>query len=165
MTRIWRQSGFAENDPWVVETDDLKAGEGQRRLVPFEEAVESPLGGNGSFGVIAGPFDDIRLLAPVLDRIEIIALTFPGFGDGRAFSQASLLRDRLGYQGELRAVGDILIDPLVHMLRCGFDSFAVSNPTAIRRLEEGRLPEVTLYYQPASRDAKSEGGYSWRRSL
>nr|WP_272211204.1 DUF934 domain-containing protein [Marinicella sp. W31]MDC2877092.1 DUF934 domain-containing protein [Marinicella sp. W31] len=113
--------------------------------------------------MLLGPFDDPLKLEPVLDRIEMIALSFPAFADGRAFSQATLLRERLGYRGELRAVGDVLIDPLVLMLRCGFDSFTVENPTAIRRLQEGRLPAVNRHYQPAARQASVEGGYSWRR--
>lgn len=163
MTTIWRQTGFVENDPWVIETDERIPGEGERALTPFAEIVENGLNSNERVGVLLGPFDDPMKLEPVLDRVEIIALTFPAFGDGRAFSQATLLRQRLGYEGELRAVGDVLIDPLVHMLRCGFDSFAVENEATITRLTEGRLPAVTNYYQPAAQWADHVGGYSWRR--
>lgn len=163
MTAIWKETGFVEDDPWVIESEDRTASEGERRLVPFAEVIESGLPGNERAGVLLGPFDDPLKLEPLLDRIEIIALTFPAFSDGRAFSQATLLRERLGYTGELRAVGDVLIDPLVLMLRTGFDSFAVTNPTAIRRLQEKRLPAVNHHYQPAARAANAPGGYSWRR--
>jgi uncharacterized protein (DUF934 family) len=56
-----------------------------------------------------------------LDGVDRIDLTFPKFTDGRAFSQAFLLRRRLGFQGEIRATGDVLIDQLVQMERTGFD--------------------------------------------
>ncbi|MCQ1856330.1 DUF934 domain-containing protein, partial [Neorhizobium galegae] len=85
------------------------------------------------------------------------------FNDGRAFSHASLLRDRLGYRNELRAVGDVLIDQVPLMLRCGIDSFSVKNATALKRLEEGRLPGIAEHYQPTARHAEKGEGYSWRR--
>ena len=163
MTAIWKEGGFVENDPWVVETEERKAGEGERALIPYADIIEHGVDGNEPVGVVLGPFDDPTRLAPYLDRVTLVALTFPAFSDGRAFSQATLLRERLGYTGELRAIGDVLIDPLVHMLRCGFDSFAVTNETAIRRLREGRLPAVTRYYQPAAKPAAAVPGYSWRR--
>ena len=92
----------------------------------------------------------------------MIAVTFPAFSDGRAYSQASLARSRYGYAGELRATGDVLIDQVPLMLRCGINSFAVSNPVAIRRLAEGRLPGIDSYYQPATQPARAAGTYSWR---
>ena len=163
MTTIWRRTGFVENDPWVFETEERSAGEGERALTPFAELVENGLTGNNTAGVVLEPFDDPMKLAPFLERIEIVALTFPAFGDGRAFSQATLLREQLGYAGELRAIGDVLIDPLVHMLRCGFDSFAVENDATIRILTKGTMPAVTNYYQPAAQRSDRVGGYSWRR--
>jgi len=163
VTVIWRETGFVEHDPWVIETEERRAGEGERRLIPLAEMLENGFQGNEGAGVVLGPSDDPLKLEPLLDRIEIIALTFPSFSDGRAFSQATLLRERLGYRGELRAVGDVLIDPLVLMLRCGFDSFALDNPTAVGRVREGRLPAVNLYYQPAARRSAAPGGYKWRR--
>ena len=92
-----------------------------------------------------------------------MAVAFPAFNDGRAFSHASLLRERLGYKGELRAVGDVLIDQIPLMLRCGIDSFSVTNETALKRLAEGRLPGIPHYYQPTARSAEAGPGYSWRR--
>ena len=69
------------------------------------------------------PGDDARLLLPFLDRLALVEINFPSFGDGRGYSAARILREA-GYTGELRAVGDVLIDQLSHMRRCGFDSFA-----------------------------------------
>lgn len=68
---------------------------------------------------------DVNLLKPWLDKLSLIVLDFPKFTDGRAYSQAVELRRHLGWQGELRAKGDVLRDQLSHMQRCGFDSFAI----------------------------------------
>lgn len=65
--------------------------------------------------------NDADPLALDLSQVERIDLHFPKFTDGRAFSQARLLRQRRGFQGEIRATGDVLIDQLVQMARCGFD--------------------------------------------
>lgn len=81
------------------------------------------------------------------------------------FSHASLLRSRLGFTGEVRAVGDVLIDQVPLMLRTGFTSFAVTNQTAIRRLSENRLPAIDVYYQPTARAATGNETYSWRRRV
>lgn len=76
-------------------------------------------------GLWLAPDDEPEQLAPWLAGLPLIALEFPSFRDGRAYSQAYLLRTRLGWQGELRAVGDVLRDQLSHMRQCGFDAFAV----------------------------------------
>lgn len=60
-----------------------------------------------------------------LSRFQLVAVNFPKFGDGRAYSIARLLRERYGYKGELRAIGDVLHDHLTFMAQCGFDSFAL----------------------------------------
>ena len=67
--------------------------------------------------------EDARRLIPFLDRLQLIEISFPRFRDGRGFSSARILREA-GYKGELRAEGDVLIDLLFFMRRCGFDSFA-----------------------------------------
>ena len=73
------------------------------------------------------PGDDARTLLPFLDRLALIEINFPSFGDGRGYSSARILREA-GYVGELRAVGDLGIDQLSHMRRCGFDAFAPDKP-------------------------------------
>ena len=73
------------------------------------------------------PGDDARILLPFLDRLALVEVNFPSFGDGRGYSAARILREA-GYAGELRAVGDVGIDQLSHMRRCGFDAFAPDNP-------------------------------------
>jgi len=73
------------------------------------------------------PGDDARALLPHLDRIALVEVNFPAYTDGRGYSAARILREH-GYAGELRAVGDVLLDQLSHMRRCGFDSFAPNQP-------------------------------------
>ena len=72
--------------------------------------------------------DDVEALGPELDRLKLIVLNFPKFTDGRAYSQARLLRGRLGYSGELRATGAVFLDQLPFLLRCGFDSYESDQP-------------------------------------
>ncbi|MBY5533145.1 DUF934 domain-containing protein [Rhizobium leguminosarum] len=164
MTKIWRETGFVENDPWVIETDEVKATEEQKPLLSLDELIAKADESNDvGLGVLIKPADDVRRLEPYLYRLEIVAVAFPAFNDGRAFSHASLLRQRLGYTNELRAVGDVLIDQVPLMLRVGIDSFSVTNATALKRLSENRLPAIPHHYQPAVRDAEAGKGYSWRR--
>ena len=76
-------------------------------------------------GIVLMPTDDPLALACRLDGLAVIAVEFAKFSDGRGYSIATLLRSRLGFKGEIRAVGDVLIDQLFAMARCGIDSFAL----------------------------------------
>ena len=89
------------------------------------------------------------LLGEDVHRLAVIALEFPKFRDGRGYSWARLLRQRLGYKGEIRAIGDVLRDQWLFMSRCGIDAFEVKLGT---RLEDFRvaLAEQTVFYQPSS---------------
>jgi uncharacterized protein (DUF934 family) len=80
---------------------------------------------DGRAGVWLAPHEDPGALAGDLDRLPLVAVSFPKFSDGRGFSTARLLRERYGYRGELRAVGDVLRDQLLFLARCGFDAFAL----------------------------------------
>ncbi|WP_435418298.1 DUF934 domain-containing protein [Parerythrobacter aurantius] len=73
------------------------------------------------------PGDDARALIPHLGRLRLVEVNFPAFGDGRGYSSARILREA-GYTGELRAVGEVLVDQIGYMRRCGFDSFAPDRP-------------------------------------
>ena len=79
-------------------------------------------------GVRLEPADDPASIAPDLARLGLVAIHFPKFTDGRGYSIARLLRERYGYAGPLRAVGDVLRDQMFLMLRCGFDQFALKHP-------------------------------------
>ena len=82
-------------------------------------------------GVRLEPNDEPAELAGDVSHLAVIAIDFPKFTDGRGYSIARLLRERYGYRGKLRAVGDVLHDQLFYMLRCGFDSFAVKHQESI----------------------------------
>jgi len=100
--------------------------------------------------------DPVEDLAPHVGRLRLIVLNFPKFSDGRAYSQARLLRGRLGYTGELRATGGVLQDQLPFMLRCGFDSFESDQ----KGFEEALAKARTLFsvvYQPAEDDRATAG--------
>jgi uncharacterized protein (DUF934 family) len=88
--------------------------------------VDSFGGQTNAAAVRIEPGDDARDLLPHLDRLKLVEVNFPAFTDGRGYSAARILREA-GYTGELRAVGDVLIDQLAAMRRCGFDSFAPQN--------------------------------------
>ena len=105
--------------------------------------VDAFLDQTNAVAVRIEPGDDARDLLAHLDRIALVEVNFPVYGDGRGFSSASILREA-GYTGELRAVGDVLVDRIDAMRRCGFDSFKPNTP-----LDDGdvaaafaRWPEV-----------------------
>ncbi|WP_062732246.1 DUF934 domain-containing protein [Sphingobium abikonense] len=84
--------------------------------------VEAFTGQSNSTAVRIEASEDARELLPHLGRLSLVEVNFPAFGDGRGYSAARILREA-GYGGELRAVGDVLVDQIVAMRRCGFDSF------------------------------------------
>jgi uncharacterized protein (DUF934 family) len=92
--------------------------------------------------------DDVRLLLPELGRVRLVEIDFPRFRDGRGFSSARILREA-GYTGEIRATGDVLVDLVFFMRRCGFDSFEPDVPLNPADVEAAlnRYPEV---YQHAA---------------
>ena len=118
-----------------------------------DEPVGDPGVTVGAFGdqtnaaaVRLEPGDEARDLLPYLARLCLIEVNFPVYGDGRGYTAARVLREA-GYTGELRAVGDVLVDQLAYMRRCGFDAFAPEVPLdpADAQAAFERFPEV---YQP-----------------
>jgi uncharacterized protein (DUF934 family) len=91
--------------------------------------------------------DDVQALGDRLAGVNLIVLNFPSFTDGRAYSQARLLRERLGYTGELRATGAVFLDQLPFMLRCGFDSFESEQKGFAEALAKARTL-FSVVYQP-----------------
>jgi uncharacterized protein (DUF934 family) len=99
----------------------------------------------GRDGLWLGPDDEVEPLQPWLAQLPLIAIDFPSFRDGRGYSQAYLLRTRLGWHGELRAIGDVLRDQLSHMRQCGFDSFAVREDKCAEDALKGLAGMSVLY--------------------
>jgi len=92
--------------------------------------------------------DDARALIPFIDRLSLIEVSFPVYRDGRGYSSARVLREA-GYVGELRAAGDVLVDQVPFMRRCGFDSFAPEAPIDPAVLKAS-LDRYEYHYQPAA---------------
>ncbi len=88
-------------------------------------------------------------LEPWLNRLALVALIFPKFRDGRAYSQARLLRERHGFRGELRATGDVLRDQFQFLLRAGFDSFEVKKPADALVFAKAAA-RYSVFYQPSA---------------
>jgi uncharacterized protein (DUF934 family) len=114
-------------------------------------------------GLLITAGEGVDDIASDLARFAVIALDFPKFSDGRAFSTAALLREKHGYTGELRAVGNVLSDQIPFMRRVGFDSYEVTHQPTRRALAEGRIADVTLHYQGTGVAEPSGGARPWLR--
>jgi phosphoadenosine phosphosulfate reductase len=159
---IWRDGGFVE-DPWIRAdgADDAVIGEGQALLVAYAAFVADPgrfVGRNGPLGVEVSAGEPVDALEPHLARLQLIAVVFPKFSDGRSYSAARLLRERFGYKGEIRATGDVLADQIPLMRRCGIDSLEIRHAPTRRALLEGRIAEVRHYYQPIPNGTEAPAG-------
>jgi uncharacterized protein (DUF934 family) len=137
-------------DPFVHVADDAE--------IPAEGAVlisaarllgdaEVFLRRAGKTGVVWPNNRDVDDLVAFLDRLAVVALVFPTFRDGRAYSQARLLRERHGYRGELRATGQVLRDQFVFMLRAGFDAFEVKKEVDAEAFAD-TAKRYSVFYQP-----------------
>lgn len=121
---------------------------------PLEQPVvtlDSFLDQDNAHAVRVEAGEDVRKLIPHLDRIRLVEISFPRFRDGRGYSAARILREH-GYKGELRAEGDVLVDELLFMRRCGFDSFAPWTPLD-EKLAAEALTRFAYVYQHAADDA------------
>lgn len=121
---------------------------------PHEEpavSIDAFLGQSNATAVRIEAGEDAHLLIPHLDRLALVEIDFPRFRDGRGYSSARILREA-GYTGELRASGDVLVDQMLFMRRCGFDSFAPDAPIDEATLDAA-LDRFDYVYQHAADDA------------
>jgi len=165
-TRLWTPTGFREDEWAHAESAEALSGNG-RFILPLQAflALEPEVRRSAKerLGVVLQPGDQLEKIADLLDQLSLVALAFPAFNDGRSFSKGELLRARYHFEGAVRATGQVLVDQLPHMLRLGFDEFEISNPVLLKRLEEGRIGGLGLYYQPAAVPEPEGPKYSWRR--
>lgn len=137
-------------DDWLALADDEAVPAGGRILVPLARllaevaALESFA---GDLGVRLEPGQRVEQIEPWLHRLALVALSFPSFADGRAFSTARILRERYGFAGEIRAIGDVQIDRFQFMRQCGFDAFEISPDRAHEKWGRAEI-EMGLTYQP-----------------
>jgi uncharacterized protein (DUF934 family) len=144
------KGGKITNDTLVHLADDAAVPESGDILVSsarFLQDTEALLRRPGKIGVIWPNSRDVDDLVPYLDRVAAVALIFPTFRDGRAYSQARLLRERFNYRGELRATGQVLRDQFVFMLRAGFDAFEVKKQSDAEAFTQ-TVKRYSVFYQP-----------------
>ncbi len=145
------KDGAETEDMWTFVEDETPvpaAGCVTLSLSRIRTDADDLLARNTQVGVRLMPDDDPADLAPYLDRIGLVEVSFPKYTDGRGYSQAQLIRRRLGYSGELRAVGHVLRDQILYMHRSGFDSFSTSRAALSGVMEA--LKEYSAFYQPAA---------------
>ena len=142
--------GRLVEDRYVRVLDDAPIPDGVPVIVPAARLLadaddlsrrEAPT------GVLWANDRRVAELAPHLDRLSLVALVFPKFKDGRAYSQARQLRERYGFSGELRATGEILRDQFMFLDRAGFDAFEVKKEADARAFEEASN-RYSVFYQP-----------------
>src|ERR1700680_553066 len=144
------KDGKITGDGFVHVADDAEiSGDGAilisaARFLQDPEALSRRSGRTGVIWPNNRAADD---LVPYLDRLAVVALVFPTFRDGRAYSQARLLRERYKYRGELRATGQVLRDQFLFMLRAGFDAFDVKKPADAEAFAN-TVRRYSVFYQP-----------------
>ena len=156
---IVRNQNIVDDDWSVLRLGEEDTPEGVavpsgKVIVPLKvwQAQREQLQGRAEIGVWLDSDERAEELADDLDRLAVIAVNFPKFNDGRGYSIAYRLRVRLGYRGELRAIGDVLRDQLFYMQRVGFDAF---EPRADRDMREALkgLNDFTVRYQASADEA------------
>ena len=150
MRRILRRREIVADD-WIHLGEH--AADGAALIVPLAELRKDPdrwWQWSGRLGVRLTPVDRVEELAEELPRLDLVAVEFPTPIDGRGYSAGRLLRERLGFRGELRAVGaGVRQDQVFLLARCGFDAFELADgqdPDAARRA----LQRYDVAYQPGS---------------
>ena len=152
---LYKKRAFVADD-WVMAKEDQDVADlvgAEKAFISFEKAIELLKAGSNQpelLGVIVTPGDAVEDLEPYLGQISAVAVEFPAFADGRGFSSARLLRERYGFEGEIRAFGNYMLDQMPMMERCGIDAFVVANDRLRAGLERGEWPEVSNYYQPTA---------------
>lgn len=147
------QALIVHDDPWQLYAEGVQANgplilplaQWCERQTPAVLAGEVP----SPDGLLLQVDDEPEELQALLPSLPLIAIDFPKFSDGRGYSQAYLLRTRLGWTGELRAVGDVLRDQLAHMRQCGFDAFAVRADKSLEDALKGLAGLSVLYGRSA----------------
>ena len=144
------KNGRIAGDEFVHVADDAEIPGDGAILVSAARLLEDAAGLSrraGRTGVIWPNNRDVDDLVPRLGRLAVVALVFPTFRDGRAYSQARLLRERHFYRGELRATGQVLRDQFLFMLRAGFDSFEVKKQSDAEAFAN-TVKRYSVFYQP-----------------
>ncbi len=147
------------NDPWQTTVSQAAQPHTLLTLTQWQAARNTwPL--EVGVGITVTNTSDVDALSGDLDRIALICLQFPRWTDGRAYSQAYLLRRRLGFKGELRATGEVLIDMLPQLERCGFDAVELRS----EQDEAAADRALSFFHQHYQGDALGSTPHFLRRS-
>lgn len=149
MKALIRQ-GEIVDDPYAAPGDEdplPPAGAVLVSLARWQSDRQELLGRADPLGVRLKSDESPELVADDLDRLSLVALEFPRFRDGRAYSYARILRERYGFDGEIRAVGDVLMEQLHFMLRTGFDAFELDSADPLGEFLTAKA-EFSVWYQP-----------------
>jgi uncharacterized protein (DUF934 family) len=144
------KNGTVITDPYLTLSDDASLPERAPVIVTaarLSTDAAALFERNAPVGVIWPNNKNVAELAPYVDRLAAVALVFPNFKDGRAYSQARLLRERYGFRGELRATGQVLRDQFVFLVRAGFDALDVRKAADAESFAAA-LARYTVFYQP-----------------
>lgn len=171
---IWTKTGFISDEWTPYELLPSVEVEG-KVLLPIsalqEASADEKSAFKGRLGAIVLADEAVDALKSEIEFLSIIALDFPKYSDGRSYSKAHLLRTKFGFTGEIRAVGDVLIDQVQFMVRTGFDSLAITHLPTLNQIKDSGGKPFQHAYQPddASNVASSEtpqgNNYAWRRRL
>jgi uncharacterized protein (DUF934 family) len=146
------ENGRIVEDRYIRILDDAPIPDRVPVIVPANRLLaDAPelIRRDGSLGVLWPNDRRVAELEPWLGHLALIALIFPKFRDGRAYSQARLLRETYGFRGTLRATGDVLRDQFHFLVRAGFDSFEVKKPADARVFAEV-VGRYSVHYQPGA---------------
>ena len=163
--------GEVAEDRWVRIDGEQPIPDGEDVIVTltvFEDHKADLLARNdGLLGIYLEAGEQIESITDHLDRIALVALDFPSFADGRAFSKARLLRDSHDFVGEIRATGDVRLDQVQHLRRSGFNAMLVRHQPTIDSLMDIKDTGLDIFYQPAVEDRLGSvakiSGKSWAR--
>ena len=155
MTKLIKSGAYAQ-DIFAPVADDAALPEGAVlvSLARFQKERDALLARNTPIGIRLQSSENPELLGADVNHFSLIALEFPKFRDGRAFSWARILRTRLGFTGEIRAVGDFLYDQVNYQHRVGFDAWEVPDHFTLEMFNRA-LTEMTNVYQPSSDGKKT----------
>lgn len=145
----------AEDNWQLVDEDTLSQQLNSDIVVPFElfEANrEQLLAADGLLGIQINGDQDLNLVQQNQDKLALVVVEFPAFTDGRGFSIARILR-RSGFEGQIRAIGDVTQDRLQHMQRCGFDAFVIAEDRYSEQMSAS-FEEVSVHYQGCADDER-----------
>jgi len=146
-----RTAAWAEDDfVYVADEDELPAnGDVILSFARFQNEGDGLLSEGRAVGVRLEADQAVEDLAYDLPRLSLVALNFPKFRDGRAYTSARLLRERYGFGGEVRAVGDVLREQAKFMVRCGFDAFEPADGSTPEQWAEASFRYRHVYQRGA----------------